>query len=159
MKPQMLQAIWNLVFWAGSWATSNTYCGFSDVEGRTRKSAHEQRKVTDTKEGRWSSLTYIWNNGILSGGKESAVSKNLQADKYKMSSLWGISPIKGPFPSATETFILLILLLFLQICKEILVTNSFTSAVVHLPMSIRRFFFHEMVKIAGPFIDTSRNSI
>lgn len=97
-----------------------------------KKSVSAYEKCLHFRGDTRSQLTYIWNNGILSGGKESAVSRNLQADKYKMSSLWAISPAKGPFPSATETF--LILLLFLQICKETRVINSFTSAGVYVPM-------------------------
>lgn len=77
----------------------------------TQQSESADKESHHFQEDAWFYLTYIWNNGILSGGKESAVSRNLQADKYKTSSLWGISATEGPFPSAT--FILLILLLFL----------------------------------------------
>lgn len=73
----MLQVIWNSVFWAGSSATGNPH----GVQERTSERADEERNVTSFEEDTWSPMTYIWNNGILSGGKESAVSRNLQADK------------------------------------------------------------------------------
>jgi hypothetical protein len=96
-----------------SWLLKSEAVAFCTLYMKEQVKVRKEKENQYFKKGTKSCLTYIWNNGILSGGKESAVSKNLQADKYKMSSLGGISPIEGPFPSVTETFILFILLLFL----------------------------------------------
>lgn len=43
--------------------------------------------------------TYIWKRGILSGGKDRAVSRNLQADRYMSSSFWrNRAPFLPPRP-------------------------------------------------------------
>lgn len=74
--------------------------------------------------------TYIWNSGILSGGKESAVSRNLHADKYMSKLFCWISTYTGPLLSAMAAFCLFVLLFLLG--KKVKWSNNRTQDAMHV---------------------------